>query len=92
MQLGAYPQRAEDGDRHEQHQDTGGKANIKVAVGIVHIMAQDGVPDEQCEDGETCGCKEGEEGGCHGEQQALKQAEAFQGETEEGAAGMPRLG
>ena len=88
--LGADPQGAEERQGDEEHEHTRWESYVAIAVGVVHSVVQQPIPDKQRKDGQAGGQKKSEERRGEREQEALKETEAFKGEPEK--AGGTALG
>jgi len=80
--LGPHPECSEDDQRYSPDGHGRREAEIQVAVGVVHGMVQQLVPDQQSEDGECGNQKEREEAGTRRQQQTGEKTKSLERKAE----------
>ena len=88
MHFAAEPEGQKVGQCDEQHQHSGWKSCVQIAVRKVDLVCTTGVPDEEREDRDGGDGEERKKSRRNRKQHALEEAEAFKWEAENIAAGV----
>ncbi len=78
VDLGPNPQGSEDNERDGPDSHRRRKAEIEVAIGVIHGVMQQLIPDQQAEDRQSGHQKKREEAGTGRQEQAGKETEALE--------------